>query len=212
MAKGKQKARSERSASRVRERMSKPPDLRNLIRGSMSPAPIEELVASLHPAAGLSLAEGVFFRPPSVAPPREDDEDEDGVSLGDDGDDTVRMSAPPGESSAPPPAPNTAQDRDVVMEGVDGSSFMANFDNPEAFYASGAKEKVQQDLEAATLSLRHVTEAMNLWTNNGYRLPRGPPLPLLPSSSRPFSRSQSLASSSKPLTTSLIRSLLKADL
>jgi hypothetical protein len=56
------------------------------------------------------------------------------------------------------------------MEGVEGDAFMDNFDNPEAFFASGAKDKVLEDLQAATKSTHNLTRTLNLWSHHGYRL------------------------------------------
>jgi hypothetical protein len=67
----------------------------------------------------------------------------------------------------PPPVP---LDRSAVLEGADMDAFMADFDNPEAFYASGAKDKVLADLQAATRSTHNLTETLNLWSHQGYRL------------------------------------------
>jgi hypothetical protein len=47
---------------------------------------------------------------------------------------------------------------------------MADFDDPEAFYASGAKDKVLADLQAATRSTHNLTKTLNLWSHQGYRL------------------------------------------
>jgi hypothetical protein len=47
---------------------------------------------------------------------------------------------------------------------------MADFDEPEAFYTSGAKDKVLADLQAATRSTHNLTETLNLWSHQGYRL------------------------------------------
>jgi hypothetical protein len=46
---------------------------------------------------------------------------------------------------------------------------MADFDDPEAFYASGAKDKVLADLQAATRSTHNLTETLILWLHQGYR-------------------------------------------
>lgn len=56
------------------------------------------------------------------------------------------------------------------MAKVEGSSFIADFANPEAFYASGAQDKVRKDLAAATTSMHNLTEMLSLFTNNGYHL------------------------------------------
>jgi hypothetical protein len=47
---------------------------------------------------------------------------------------------------------------------------MADFNDPELFYASGAKDKVLVDLQAATRSTHNLTETLNLWSHQGYRL------------------------------------------
>jgi hypothetical protein len=56
------------------------------------------------------------------------------------------------------------------MEGVDADPFMADFNDPEAFYASGAKDKVLADLQAATRSTHNLTKTLNLWSHQGYCL------------------------------------------
>jgi hypothetical protein len=61
-----------------------------------------------------------------------------------------------------------------MLEGADADAFMADFDDPEAFYASGAKDKVLADLQAATRSTHNLTnnltETLNLWSHQGYCL------------------------------------------
>jgi hypothetical protein len=47
---------------------------------------------------------------------------------------------------------------------------MADFNDPEAFYASGAKDKVLADLQAVTRSTHNLTETLNLWSHQGYHL------------------------------------------
>jgi hypothetical protein len=56
------------------------------------------------------------------------------------------------------------------MEGVDGDAFMDNFEDPKAFFASGAKDKVLNDLQAATKSTHNLIETLNLWSHHGYCL------------------------------------------
>jgi hypothetical protein len=68
---------------------------------------------------------------------------------------------------APPPVPPACS---AMLEGADTDTFMADFDDPEAFYASGAKDKVLADLQAATRSTHNLTETLNLWSHQGYRL------------------------------------------
>jgi hypothetical protein len=58
----------------------------------------------------------------------------------------------------------------VTLEGADADAFMANFNDPESFYASGAKDKVLADLQAATRSTHNLTKTLNLWSHQGYRL------------------------------------------
>jgi hypothetical protein len=54
------------------------------------------------------------------------------------------------------------------MEGVEGDAFMDDFDDPEVFFASGAKDKVLKDLKAATKPTHNLTETLNLWSHHGY--------------------------------------------
>jgi hypothetical protein len=56
------------------------------------------------------------------------------------------------------------------MEGVDADAFMEDFDDPEAFFASGAKDKVLADLQAATESTHNLTKTLSLWSHQGYHL------------------------------------------
>jgi hypothetical protein len=68
----------------------------------------------------------------------------------------------------PTHAPSLNQDCSAVMAGVDGDTFMDEFVDVEAFYASGTKEKVLADLQAATPSTHNLVETLNLWSTNGY--------------------------------------------
>jgi hypothetical protein len=139
MAKDKQKAQSERSALR----MAKPPDLCDMLRGSMSPAPTSE--------------------PPTPAPDSRSDDDMDAADV-EDSNPTINIPVAP--TSTPPVPPASS----VTMEGANADAFMANFDDPESFYASGAKDKVLADLQAAMRSTHNLTETLNLWLHQGYRL------------------------------------------
>jgi hypothetical protein len=56
------------------------------------------------------------------------------------------------------------------MEGVDADAFMEDFDDPEAFFASGAKDKILADLQAATKPTHNLTKTLNLWSHQGYCL------------------------------------------
>jgi hypothetical protein len=56
------------------------------------------------------------------------------------------------------------------MGGVEGDAFMDDFNDPKAFFASGAKDKVLKDLQAATKSTHNLTETLNLWSHHGYHL------------------------------------------
>jgi hypothetical protein len=56
------------------------------------------------------------------------------------------------------------------MEGADEDAFMEDFNDPEAFFASGAKDKVLEDLQAAMKSTHNLTETLNLWSHQGYHL------------------------------------------
>jgi hypothetical protein len=70
----------------------------------------------------------------------------------------------------PTSTPTLPQDRTAVMEGVEGDAFMDNFDDPEAFFASGAKDKVLEDIQAATKSTHNLTKTLKLWSHHGYCL------------------------------------------
>jgi hypothetical protein len=63
----------------------------------------------------------------------------------------------------PTHAHSLPQDHAAVMAGVDGDAFMGNFEDMEAFFASGAKEKVLNDLQAATKSTHNLVKTLNLW-------------------------------------------------
>jgi hypothetical protein len=56
------------------------------------------------------------------------------------------------------------------MAGVDGDTFMGNFEDPEAFFASSAKDKVLHNLQAATKSTHNLVKTLNLWSFNSYCL------------------------------------------
>jgi hypothetical protein len=47
---------------------------------------------------------------------------------------------------------------------------MEDFDHPEAFFASGAKDKVLADLQGATKSTHNLTKTLNLWSHHRYCL------------------------------------------
>jgi hypothetical protein len=48
------------------------------------------------------------------------------------------------------------------MEGVDGDAFLGNFEDPKAFFASSAKDKALNDLQAATKSTHNLIKTLNL--------------------------------------------------
>jgi hypothetical protein len=156
MAKDKQKAQSERLALH----MAKPQDLCNMLHGSKSPVPTSKLVSSLQPKAGPSQASQVFFRPPTPAPASDSNDNMDAANVADP-DPTITI--PVHTSSLP-------QDCAAVMEGVNGDAFMGNFEDPEAFFASGAKDKVLNDLQATTKSTHNLIKTLNLWSQQGYYL------------------------------------------
>jgi hypothetical protein len=76
------------------------------------------------------------------------------------------INSPIAPTSTPPIPPESQR----TLEGADMDAFMADFDDPEAFYASGAKDKVLADLQAATRSTHNLTKTLNLWSHQGYRL------------------------------------------
>jgi hypothetical protein len=81
-----------------------------------------------------------------------------------DPDPTITIPIVPTSAPIPPP------DGSAVMEGVNVDAFMEDFDDPEAFFASGAKDKVLADLQAATKSTHNLTKMLNLWSHQGYCL------------------------------------------
>jgi hypothetical protein len=130
-----------------------------MLRGSKSPVPTSKLATSLQPKAGPSRASWVFFRPPTPVPASDSNNNMDTANVVDP---NPMITIP---TSTPIPPPDCA----AVMEGVDGDAFMEDFDNPESFFASGAKDKVLADLQAATKSTHNLTETLNLWSHHGYR-------------------------------------------
>jgi hypothetical protein len=140
--------------------MAKPLDLHNMLHGFKSPVPTSKLVSSLQPKAGPSQTSQVFFRPPTPAPTSDSDDDMDATDVAD----------PNPMITIPVHIPSLPQDHAAVMEGVDGDAFMGNFEDPEAFFASGAKDKVLDNLQAATKSTHNLIETLNLWSQQGYCL------------------------------------------
>jgi hypothetical protein len=134
-----------------------------MLQGSMSPAPTSELASSLQPKAGPSRASQVFFRPPTPAPDSGSNDDMDAANI-EDSDPMINIPVAPTSTPPVPPA------RPATLEGANADAFMADFKDPEAFYASGAKDKVLADLQAATRSTHNLTETLNLWSHQGYRL------------------------------------------
>jgi hypothetical protein len=134
-----------------------------MLQGSMSPAPTSKLASSLQPKAGPSRASQVFFRPPTPAPDSASNNNMDAANVKDP-DPTINIPVAP---TSTPPVPLA---RPATLEGADTDAFMADFDDPEAFYASGAKDKVLADLQAAMRSTHNLTETLNLWSHQGYHL------------------------------------------
>jgi hypothetical protein len=130
----------------------------------MSPAPTSELASSLQPKAGPSRASQVFFRPPT---PASDSASNNDMDTADVEDPYPTINIPVAPTSTPPPIPPA---RPAMLEGADADAFMVDFDDPEAFYASGAKDKVLADLQAAMRSTHNLTKTLNLWSHQGYRL------------------------------------------
>jgi hypothetical protein len=140
--------------------MAKLPDLRDMLHGSKSPVPTSKLVSSLQPKAGPSRASQVFFRPPTPAPASNSDNDMD----------TANIVDPDPTVTTPAHAPSLPQDCSVVMAGVDGDAFMGDFEDTEAFFASSTKEKVLNNLQAATKSTHNLVKTLNFWSINSYHL------------------------------------------
>jgi hypothetical protein len=66
---------------------------------------------------------------------------------------------------APTSTPPVPPDCSATLDGADADAFMADFDDPEAFYASGAKDKVLADLQGAMRSTHNLSETLNLWSH-----------------------------------------------
>jgi hypothetical protein len=84
--------------------------------------------------------------------------------------DAINVADPDPMVAVPTSTPTLPQDHAAVMEGVEGDAFMDDFDNSKAFFASGAKDKVLEDLQAATKSTHNLTKTLNLWSHHGYHL------------------------------------------
>jgi hypothetical protein len=72
--------------------------------------------------------------------------------------------------TVPTHTPSLPQDHTAVMKGVNGDAFMGNFEDPKAFFASSAKDKVLHDLQATTKSTHNLIKTLNLWSQQGYCL------------------------------------------
>jgi hypothetical protein len=135
-------------------------NLHDLLCRSKSPVPTSEPATSLQLKAGLSRASQVIFRPPTPSPAPDSDNNMD----------TTDVADPDPTITIPAHTPSLPQDHAAVMEGVEGSAFMDNFEDPEAFFASEAKDKVLDDLQAATKSTHNLIKTLNLWSQQGYCL------------------------------------------
>jgi hypothetical protein len=82
--------------------MAKPPDLRDMLRGSMSPVPTSKLVTSLQPKAGPSRASQVFFRPPTPKLASDSNNDMDAANIAD-ADPMITIPTVPTSTPIPPP-------------------------------------------------------------------------------------------------------------
>jgi hypothetical protein len=132
--------------------MAKLLDLHDMLHGSRSPVPTSKLVSSLQPKAGPSRASQVFFRPPTPAPASDSNNNLDATNVAD----------PNPMITIPTHTPSLSQDHVAVMAGVDRGTFMGNFEDPEAFFASSAKEKVLNNRQAATKSTHNLVKTLNL--------------------------------------------------
>jgi hypothetical protein len=128
----------------------------------MDPSPQFLLQTGLQSAtkAGPSQASQVFFRPPTPAPASDSDNNMDAADVAD----------PDPTITIPIHTPSLTQGHAAVMEGVNRDAFMGNFEDPEAFFASGAKDKVLNNLQAATKSTHNLIKTLNLWSQQGYCL------------------------------------------
>jgi hypothetical protein len=84
--------------------------------------------------------------------------------------DAADIADPDPTVTIPTLTPSLSQNCSAVMAGVDGDTFMGDLEDAEAFFASSAKEKVLNNLQAATKSTHNLVKTLNLWSTNGYRL------------------------------------------
>jgi hypothetical protein len=160
-------------SSRLARRIPKPADLRDSLRGSASPLPTSGLASDLRTAAGSTsgptraaaaaqaAAEILFWSPtPSPSSPAPSPMTQD------DGDNTVTGRPP--VFVPPPPSPTS---RSELLSDVNREFFMdEDAEEPQHFYAVGARDRVSDDLGAAASSTRNLVELLNLYSSTGFRL------------------------------------------
>lgn len=79
------------------------------------------------------------------------------------GDDTITSSSR-GKAPAPPP-----EDHEETLGEADRASFQESFEEGlDIFLPTGSREKVEEDIAT---SLHNTTELINVWTDQGYRVP-----------------------------------------
>jgi hypothetical protein len=161
--------RSSRSACHI----PKPADLCDSLRGSASPLPTSGLASDLRTAAGSTsgparaaaaaqAAAEILFRSPTPSP----SSPVPSPMTQDDGDNTV--TGRPLVFVPPPPSPTS---RSELLSDVNREFFMdEDTEEPQHFYAVGARDRVSNDLGAAASSTRNLVELLNLYSSAGFRL------------------------------------------
>jgi hypothetical protein len=164
---------TEGRSSQLARRIPKPADLRDSLRGSASPLPTSGLAADLRTAAGSTsgptraaaaaqAAAAVLFWSPTPSP----SSPAPLPMTQDNGNNTITGRSP--VFVPPPPSPTS---RSVLLADVNREFFMdEDAEDPQHFYAVGARDRVSDDLGAAASSTRNLVELLNLYSSAGFRL------------------------------------------
>jgi hypothetical protein len=159
--------------SRLAHRIPKPADLRDSLRGSASPLPTSGLAADLCTAAGSTsgparaaaaaqAAAAVLFWSPTPSP------SSPAPSPMAQSDNNNTVTGRPPVFVPPPPSPTS---RKELLSDVNREYFMdEDAEEPQHFFAVGARDRVSNDLGAAASSTCNLVELLNLYSSAGFRL------------------------------------------
>jgi hypothetical protein len=160
-------------SSRSTCRIPKPADLRDSLRGSASPLPTSGIASDLRSAAGSTsgptraaaaaqAAAEILFRSPTPSPSLP----VPSPMSQDNGDNTI--------TGRPPvfvPPSHSSSSRSERLADVNAELFMdEDAEEPQHFFAVGARDRVSEDLGAAASSTRNLVELLNLYSTSGFRL------------------------------------------